>query len=302
MITYIEGSLFTSTAQTLVNTVNTAGVMGKGLAKAFKTYYPEMFAEYAKLCAEKQFAAGQLLLYRTPHKWVLNFPTKRHWRQPSRLADIENGLATFVRTYPEQGISSVAFPQLGCGNGGLDWEGTVRPLMERYLQDLPLDVQIYVAAERGTEAFADEGLFAEWLHADGQFAGFARFRDDVRSLAELSDFEDDALWEIWRQLCHEGVVLPEDLGELGSASARTVIAALNGLSYIHPVRAARISSSVSYDAATQALFEKAEAQGVQFVPPLYWKLYGAPESLDVELDPGCSGSQTTRQLALSLPS
>ena len=89
MITYIEGSLFTSTAQTLVNTVNTAGVMGKGLAKAFKTCYPEMFAEYARRCAEKQFAAGQLLLYRTPHKWVLNFPTKRHWRQPSRREDLQ---------------------------------------------------------------------------------------------------------------------------------------------------------------------------------------------------------------------
>jgi O-acetyl-ADP-ribose deacetylase (regulator of RNase III) len=301
VITYIEGSLFTSTAQTLVNTVNTAGVMGKGLAKAFKTYYPEMFAEYAKLCAEKQFSAGQLLLYRTSHKWVLNFPTKRHWRQPSRLADIEAGLATFVRTFAEQGISSIAFPQLGCGNGGLDWETEVRPVMERYLLDLPLDVQIFITPVRDAGTFIDEKLIAEWLRGDGQLAGLAHFRDDVRSLVALSNFEDDALWEIWRQLSREGVVLPEDLGKPGSASAYAVVATLDELSYIHPVRAARISPEVSYDAPTQALFENAVAQDVQFVPLLYWKLYGAPSSLDVELEPGCSGNQTTKQLALSLP-
>jgi O-acetyl-ADP-ribose deacetylase (regulator of RNase III) len=302
MITYIEGSLFTSTAQALVNTVNTAGVMGKGLARAFKTYYPEMFAEYAQLCAEKQFAVGQLLLYRTPHKWVLNFPTKRHWRQPSRLSDIEAGLETFVRTYSEQGISSIAFPQLGCGNGGLDWEAEVRPLMERYLGELPLDVQVFITPEQSDTFFVDEGLIAEWLHSDGQIAGFAAFRGDAETLPGLSGIDDEARWEIWRQLCHEGVVLPEDLGEQGSAPVRGVIAALDALPYIHPVRASRISSSIAYDAPTQALFERAESQGVQFVPPLFRKLHGAPDLLDVELEPGCSGSQTMQHLELSLAS
>ncbi|MDQ2652490.1 MAG: macro domain-containing protein [Chloroflexota bacterium] len=302
MITCIEGSLFTSTAQTLVNTVNTAGVMGKGLARAFKTYYPAMFAEYAQLCAEKQFAPGQLLLYRTPHKWAVNFPTKRHWRQPSRLADIDAGLETFVRTYSEQGISSIAFPQLGCGNGGLDWEGQVRPLMEQYLGELPLDVQVFITPEQSDSRFVDEGLIAEWLHSDGQFAGYAAFRNDVEALPGLSGIDDDVRWGIWRQLCHEGVVLPEDLGEPGHALVHGVIAALGALPYIRPVRAARISTSIAYDAPTQALFERAEAQGAQFVPPLFWKLHGAPDSLNVELEPGCSESQTTRQLALSLPS
>lgn len=299
MITYIEGSLFTSTAQTLVNTVNTAGVMGKGLARAFKSYYPEMFAEYAQRCAEKQFAAGQLLLYRTPHKWVLNFPTKRHWRQASRLDDIEAGLEAFARTYAEQGISSIAFPQLGCGNGGLDWERDVRPLMEHHLRDLPLDVQVFITPDQSDASVVDEGLIAEWLHSDGQIAGFAAFRDDVAALPRLRGIDEDALWEIWRQLCHEGVVLPDDLGAPGEASVAGVIAAVGALSYIHPVRAARIYPRMPYDAPTQALFDTAESRGVQFVPSQFWKLHRTPDSLSVELDPGCSGSQTPKQLVIS---
>ena len=88
--------------------VNTVGVMGKGLAKSFKSIYPEMFAEYKRHCESGEFIVGRLLLYRTSHKWVLNFPTKRHWRQPSRLEDIESGLQTFRTTYAEQGIAGVA--------------------------------------------------------------------------------------------------------------------------------------------------------------------------------------------------
>jgi O-acetyl-ADP-ribose deacetylase (regulator of RNase III) len=299
MITYIEGSLFISTAQTLVNTVNTAGVMGKGLAKAFKTYYPEMFAEYAKRCAEKQFATGQLLLYRTPHKWVLNFPTKRHWRQPSRLADIKAGLETFVRTYAEQGISSVAFPQLGCGNGGLEWEAQVRPLMEQYLCDLPLDVQVFIAPEQEAGIFVDEELITEWLQGDGQLAGFAAFREDAAALPGSSGLDDDALWEIWRKFRRNGVALPEDLDGPCKVFVSDMLGAQEPLSYIHTVNSARIYCSMAYDATTKALFENAEVRGVQFVPPLFWQLHGAPDSRNVEFDPGCSGSQTTRQLALS---
>ena len=185
MITYIEGNLFTSTAQTLVNTVNTAGVMGKGIAKGFKTYFPEMVPEYARHCKDRSFTHGKLLLYRTPHKWVLNFPTKRHWRNPSRLEDIEAGLATFVRTYAEQGISSVAFPQLGCGNGGLDWERQVRPLMERYLGDLYLDVQIVIPDRRAVDDALDERLIAKWLGSDGQLAGFAAFQVEAAGVLAL---------------------------------------------------------------------------------------------------------------------
>jgi O-acetyl-ADP-ribose deacetylase (regulator of RNase III) len=144
MITYVEGDLFQSPAKVLVNPVNTAGVMGKGLALEFKRRYPAMFREYQVLCKKKQLDVGQLWIYKTPEKWILNFPTKRHWRQKSRPEYIEAGLERFVATYQEENIDSIAFPQLGCGSGQLDWETQVQPLMEKHLAPLPITIHIYV--------------------------------------------------------------------------------------------------------------------------------------------------------------
>jgi len=143
MIYYVEGNLFESPAQTLINTVNTVGVMGKGIAKQFKTIFPEMFQQYSDLCEKNQFKIGQLWLYKTPHKWILNFPTKMDWRQPSRPEYIEAGLKRFAETASSMGIHSAAFPALGCGNGELDWEGVIQPLMHRYLANLTIDIFIY---------------------------------------------------------------------------------------------------------------------------------------------------------------
>ncbi|HEY0829014.1 MAG TPA: macro domain-containing protein [Bacilli bacterium] len=143
MITYVEGDLFESPAKVLVNTVNTLGTMGKGIAKDFKTIYPEMFQKYELLCKTNQFQMGQLWLYKTNHKWILNFPTKEDWRQPSKLEYIEVGLKKFVSTYADAGVTSISFPMLGCGAGGLNWE-KVRPLMEKFLNDLPIDVYIHL--------------------------------------------------------------------------------------------------------------------------------------------------------------
>jgi O-acetyl-ADP-ribose deacetylase (regulator of RNase III) len=151
MITYVTGDLFESPAQTLVNTVNTVGVMGKGVALQFKHYFPDMFLEYQKLCEEGQLDIGTLHVYQTPHKQVLNFPTKKHWRKPSDLRYIELGLETFVRNYRDIGVTSVAFPPLGCGNGELSWDD-VRPLMERYLSELPIPVYLYPPQPRSAVA------------------------------------------------------------------------------------------------------------------------------------------------------
>src|SRR2546426_1288320 len=118
MITYVRGNIFESPAQTLVNTVNTVGVMGRGVAVEFKRLYPEMFKAYREHCERGDLTIGRLFFYRTEHKSVLNFPTKKHWRQPSRPEYIEEGLKTFAQTYERVGIHSVAFPALGCGNGG----------------------------------------------------------------------------------------------------------------------------------------------------------------------------------------
>ena len=144
MLNYVTFNLFDSPAQTLVNTVNTVGVMGKGIALIYKQLYPEMYAQYRRLCQAGEFEMGMLHIYRTPNKIIVNFPTKEHWRQKSRLQYIEVGLQKFVARYTDYGVSSVSFPQLGCGNGELDWETQVRPLMEKHLYRLPIPVYIHL--------------------------------------------------------------------------------------------------------------------------------------------------------------
>lgn len=142
MLTYRRTSVMDSPAQTLVNTVNCVGVMGKGIAKAFKDRYPAMFLAYKRICDQNLLEPGKLWLWQGPDHSVLNFPTKQHWRNPSRIEWIELGLKKFVDSYESRGITSISFPRLGCGNGGLDWDD-VRPLMERYLAPLPIDIFIH---------------------------------------------------------------------------------------------------------------------------------------------------------------
>lgn len=144
MITYIQDNILNSHAQVLVNPVNTVGVMGKGLAAEFKHKYPEMFRKYQILCENQRLSIGQLWLYKSPDKWILNFPTKEHWRNPSQIEFIEEGLKKFVNTYSEKGITSIAFPALGCGAGELNWDTEVRPTMERYLNPQPIDIYLYL--------------------------------------------------------------------------------------------------------------------------------------------------------------
>ena len=144
MIEYIEGNIFRAEVQTLVNPINTVGVMGAGLAKKFAQMYPNMYIIYKEISHAKQLRIGKLWLYEaTDVDWVLNFPTKRDWRQPSMLGYIESGLIAFVNIYKAWGITSIAFPQLGCGNGELKWKD-VKPLMENYLNDLEIPIEIYI--------------------------------------------------------------------------------------------------------------------------------------------------------------
>jgi O-acetyl-ADP-ribose deacetylase (regulator of RNase III) len=180
MITYVTGDLFTSPAKVLVNTVNTVGVMGKGIAKTFKAAYPGMFERYQQLCEQGQFTIGTLWIYRTNHKWVLNFPTKKHWRNPSKPEYIEAGLNKFVATYASQGITSIAFPRLGCGNGELDWTRTVEPLMKRYLDKLPIDVFVH-HVERGRDVPEHKNIseMNAWLRSDPRALPFEEMWGDL---------------------------------------------------------------------------------------------------------------------------
>ena len=144
MIIYTDSDLFESPSKVLVNTVNTRGVMGKGIALRFRQIYPEMFRQYREHCEHRRLTIGRLFLYSTPHKWILNFPTKDHWRNPSRPEYIEAGLRKIREACPRIGAISFAFPMLGCGNGGLDFEEQVGPLMERNLGNLSVSKRIHV--------------------------------------------------------------------------------------------------------------------------------------------------------------
>lgn len=183
MLTYVEGDLFKSPAQTLVNTVNTVGVMGKGVALRFKQIYPNIFRAYQEACRTGAIGIGRPWLYRTPHKWILNVPTKRHWRSKSDLSYIEQSLATFARTYSDEGISSIAFPALGCGNGELPWE-SVRPVMEKYLRLLPIDVFIYPPHKRAEmpEHRVPDAI-RQWLRSEPSALPSQEVWDDIVAIA-----------------------------------------------------------------------------------------------------------------------
>jgi O-acetyl-ADP-ribose deacetylase (regulator of RNase III)/uncharacterized protein YwgA len=158
------GDMFASNAQTLVNTVNCVGVMGKGIALKFKGLFPEMYEDYARRCARNAVKPGVPYIYddRQSGLKILNFPTKDHWRSASRLSDIERGLDYLTEHFEDWGIKSLSMPPLGCGNGGLEWS-EVGPLIYRKLHTLPIDVEVF--APYGTPS---SELRTEFLVAPAQ--------------------------------------------------------------------------------------------------------------------------------------
>jgi O-acetyl-ADP-ribose deacetylase (regulator of RNase III) len=187
MILYVKGNLFQSPAQVLVNTVNTVGAMGKGIAFDFKRLFPEMYDQYRELCEQKQLQVGMLWLYKSPNKWVLNFPTKKHWRNPSRVEYIETGLCKLANSYADLGIHSIAFPPLGCGNGQLDFETQVKPLMEKYLRQLPIEVFIYPDRKSVFVEHLNPKEMKKWLRSEPISLPFAEVWDDLILLLDQKD-------------------------------------------------------------------------------------------------------------------
>jgi O-acetyl-ADP-ribose deacetylase (regulator of RNase III) len=151
MIERGTGNLLEADVEALVNTVNTVGVMGKGIALQFKKAFPANFAAYAKACEAGSVQPGRMFtfdlgLLANP-RYIINFPTKRDWKHKSRLADIEAGLVALVEDINRLGIRSIALPPLGCGNGGLDWSD-VRPRIEAALAAVP-DVRVLLFGPSG---------------------------------------------------------------------------------------------------------------------------------------------------------
>lgn len=146
MIIEQGGNLLQAEAQALVNTVNTVGVMGKGIALQFKRAFPENYKAYRKACEQGEVQLGKMFVWNagslldTEPNFIVNFPTKKHWRSRSRITDIEEGLDDLVRVINELNIKSVAVPPLGCGQGGLEWSD-VKPLIEKALGRL-YDVEV----------------------------------------------------------------------------------------------------------------------------------------------------------------
>lgn len=263
MITYIRGDLFNSPAQVLVNTVNTVGVMGKGIALDFKNRYPDMFKEYQKICDKNLLEISKLLLWKNSDKWVLLFPTKEHWRSSSKLSYIEDGLKKFVKTYEKLGIESIAFPKLGCGNGGLDWND-VRPIMEGYLNKLPIKIYVYLSEYKDVTEEHNQPLEMEnWIKENFDSIGFNFIKEDLKNKFKINNqiliddfklkylsWEDDKLilyngkeiiikeeelCDFWNYIRDVGIIdvsrLPTRFMEYGSI----MLDILNRLEYLDPI-------------------------------------------------------------------
>ncbi|MDZ8081246.1 MAG: macro domain-containing protein [Nostoc sp. DcaGUA01] len=146
MFEFKQGNLLEEKTEALVNTVNCVGVMGKGIALQFKQAYPENFRLYEQACRVGKVQPGKMFTVATGSllnpKYIINFPTKRHWRNNSKIEDIQSGLVALVQEVQELGITSIAMPALGCGNGGLNWD-EVKPLIESAFAQLP-DVQVII--------------------------------------------------------------------------------------------------------------------------------------------------------------
>ena len=154
MIELTRGNLLDAQTEALVNTVNCVGVMGKGIALQFKLAYPENFRSYARACRMGEVEPGRMLVFAggglPSPRYIINFPTKRHWRGKSRLADIDAGLEALIDEVRRLDVRSIAVPPLGCGNGGLDWED-VRPRIERAFAELP-EVKVLLFEPAGAPA------------------------------------------------------------------------------------------------------------------------------------------------------
>ncbi|WPU94692.1 macro domain-containing protein [Mucilaginibacter sabulilitoris] len=150
MLRFTKGNLLDSGAEALVNTVNTMGVMGKGIALQFKKAFPLNYQLYREACQRGELETGQLLVVKdtnllTGEKTIINFPTKKDWKHPSKNEYIASGLIALRVFLEKSKLKSIALPALGCGNGGLDWQ-VVKPMLTGMLSDLQIEIIVYEPA------------------------------------------------------------------------------------------------------------------------------------------------------------
>jgi O-acetyl-ADP-ribose deacetylase (regulator of RNase III) len=199
MIALTRGNVLKADAEALVNTVNCVGVMGKGIALQFKKAFPENFKAYEAACRKSEVQMGRMFVFETGQmfnpRYIINFPTKHHWRGKSRYEDVEAGLEALVREVWERNIRSVAIPPLGCGLGGLQWK-RVRAIIEQAFAGLP-EVEVRLFEPKGSPDAGDmpvgtvrpkmtvaRALFIKLM---GQYARFA-YRQTLLEIQKLAYF------------------------------------------------------------------------------------------------------------------
>jgi len=288
MITYVHGDLFYSPARVLVNPVNTVGAMGSGTAYDFKRFFPDMYEQYRELCQRDEFSIGQLMLYRTPHKWIMNFPTRRHFRAEASLEHIEAGLKKFVRIYAEQDITSVSFPALGTvDDEGLTWD-EVKPVMESFLEHLPISIYVHIHTEKTADERRSTRAMKKWLNGRPSGVSFDDFWREMLGLVkggidkqphipfqvvategkgrqrlsmkltskrgEQVFLPETQLRDLWQYVVRAGYILPQNLPAGLEEHASMMMILLAQLSMLRPIQLERQNGDVY--------------TGLQYIPPI----------------------------------
>jgi O-acetyl-ADP-ribose deacetylase (regulator of RNase III) len=204
----LRGNIFTSECQTIVNTVNCVGVMGAGIALECRLRYPEMYSKYKTLCAEQKFDIGLLWLFRAPDRWVLNFPTKMHWKYPSKTEYLHAGLSKFLDTYKNLGIESIAFPLLGADRGGID-QNISLDIMTEYLDKADIQVEIYQYDNQAKDDLFEKTK--DWLLSNSA--------EDIMSLTKLRRNNVEAILDA---LGYPGIVQLNQLTNIDGIGIKTL--------------------------------------------------------------------------------
>ncbi|NMG14228.1 macro domain-containing protein [Aromatoleum bremense] len=204
----ISGNIFTSKCQTIVNTINCVGVMGAGIALEVRLRYPDLYEKYVKLCTEKKIDIGLLWVYKAPDRWVLNFPTKRHWKYPSKLEYLHAGLKKFVETYEDREVKSIAFPLLGADKGGIAQDVSLE-IMLGYLSELNIDIEIYKY-----DALAKDDLFERvksWL-----------LSQDPGVIAEVAGVRRNYVERLIEAVCDPKIVQLNQIAKIDGIGIKTL--------------------------------------------------------------------------------
>ncbi len=204
----ISGNIFTSNCHTIVNTINCVGVMGAGIALEYRLRYPDMYKKYVFLCDKKKINIGVLWVYKSRKKWILNFPTKKHWRYPSKIEYLRAGLEKFVDIYKEEGIKSAAFPLLGSDKGGISPQESLS-IMKEYLDELDIYIEIYKYDPAAPDDLYEKTK--EWL-----------LSTDIDYISEMSGLRKDYIEKLINAMRSPKIVQLNQLARIRGIGVRTL--------------------------------------------------------------------------------